>query len=80
MSEFTKSIPFPVKKVLNLCATEIFNKSVKKYERITIAKNKAKLVNDFPLVGEETIKTPPQKINTPTFNMLRKNPFAANPK
>ena len=47
-----KSIPFPVKKLLNLCATEIFNKSVKKYERRTIAKNKEKLVNDFPLVGD----------------------------
>ena len=79
-TEFTITIPFPVKRDLNLFATEIFNKSVIKYERSTIEKNKTKLVNDFPLAGEETIVTPPQKIKTPTFKMLIAKPFTASPK
>ena len=74
------TIPFPVNSVLNLLATEIFNKSVIKYDSNTIEKNKTKLVNDFPLAGEETMVTPPQKIKTPTFKMLIANPFAASPK
>ena len=74
------TIPFPVNNVLNLLATEIFNKSVIKYDSNTIEKNKTKFVNDFPLAGEETIVTPPQKIKTPTFKMLIANPFAARPK
>jgi len=78
--EFTMTIPFPVNSVLNLLATEIFNKSVIKYDSNTIEKNKTKLVNDFPLAGEETMVTPPQKIKTPTFKMLIANPFAASPK
>ena len=78
--EFTITIPFPVKRDLNLFATEIFNRSVIKYERSTIEKNKTKLVNDLPLAGDETIVTPPQKINTPTFRILMANPFAANPR
>ena len=43
-------------------------------------KNKTKLVNDLPLAGDETMVTPPQKMNTPTFRMFMANPFAANPK
>ena len=78
--EFTITIPFPVKRDLNLFATEIFNRSVIKYERSTIEKNKTKLVNDLPLAGDETIVTPPQKINTPTFKMLIAKPFTANPR
>ena len=78
--EFTITIPFPVNSVLNLLATEIFNKSVIKYDSNTIEKNKTKLVNDFPLAGEETMVTPPQKIKTPTFKMLIAKPFAASPK
>ena len=78
--EFTMRIPLPVKRLLNLWATEIFRRSVIKYERITIEKNSTKLVKDFPLVGEDTIKTPPQKIKTPTFNMFKKNPLATSPK
>ena len=78
--EFTITIPFPVNSVLNLLATEIFNKSVIKYDSNTIEKNKTKFVNDFPLAGEETIVTPPQKIKTPTFKMLIAKPFAASPK
>ena len=74
------TIPFPVNSVLNLLATEIFNKSVIKYDSSTIEKNKTKFVNDFPLAGEETIVTPPQKIKTPTFKMLIANPFATSPK
>ena len=74
------TIPFPVNSVLNLLATEIFNKSVIKYDSNTIEKNKTKFVNDFPLAGEETIVIPPQKIKTPTFKMLIANPFAASPK
>ena len=78
--ELTITIPFPVKRDLNLFATEIFNKSVIKYERSTIEKNKTKLVNDLPLAGDETMVTPPQKMNTPTFRMFMANPFAASPK
>ena len=78
--EFTITIPFPVKRDLNLFATEIFSRSVIKYERSTIEKNKTKLVNDFPLAGDDTMVTPPQKMNTPTFKMFIANPFAANPK
>ena len=78
--ELTITIPFPVKRDLNLLATEIFNRSVIKYERSTIEKNKTQLVNDFPLAGEDTIVTPPQKINTPTLRIFIANPFAANPK
>ena len=36
--EFTITIPFPVKRDLNLFATEIFSRSVIKYERSTIEK------------------------------------------
>ena len=78
--ELTITIPFPVKRDLNLFATEIFNRSVIKYERSTIEKNKTKLVKDLPLAGDETIVTPPQKINTPTFRIFMANPFAASPK
>ena len=78
--EFIISIPFPVKRDLNLFATEILIKSVIKYDNKTIEKNKIKLVKDFPLAGEETIVTPPQKIKTPTFKMLIAKPFAASPK
>ncbi len=78
--EFTITMPFPVNNVLNLLATDILSKSVIKYDSNTIEKNKTKLVNDFPLAGEETIVTPPQKIKTPTFKMLIANPFAASPK
>ena len=73
-------MPFPVNNVLNLLATDILSKSVIKYDSNTIEKNKTKLVNDFPLAGEETIVIPPQKIKTPTFKMLIANPFAASPK
>ena len=52
-------MPFPVNNVLNLFATDILSKSVIKYDSNTIEKNKTKLVNDFPLAGEETIVTPP---------------------
>ena len=78
--EFTITMPFPVNNVLNLLATDILSKSVIKYDSNTIEKNKTKLVNDFPLAGDETMVTPPQKINTPTFKILMANPFAANPK
>ena len=78
--EFTITIPFPVSKFLNLLATKIFSKSVMKYDNKTIEKNKTNVVNDFPLAGEETIVTPPQKINTPTFKILIAKPLAANPK
>ena len=78
--EFTMTIPFPVNSVLNLLATEIFNKSVIKYDSNTIEKNKTKLVNDLPLAGDETMVTPPQKMNTPTFRMFMAKPFAASPK
>ena len=78
--EFTITIPFPVKRDLNLFATEIFSRSVIKYERSTIEKNKTKLVKDLPLAGDETIVTPPQNMNTPTFKMFIANPFAASPK
>ena len=74
------TMPFPDNNVLNLLATDILSKSVIKYDSNTIEKNKTKLVNDFPLVGEETIVTPPQKIKTPTFKMLIAKPFAASPK
>ena len=74
------TIPFPDNNVLNLLATDILSKSVIKYDSNTIEKNKTKLVNDFPLAGEETIVTPPQKIKTPTFKMLIAKPFAASPK
>ena len=77
---FTITIPFPVNRDLNLFATEILNKSVTKYDNNTMEKNKTKLVNDLPLAGDETMVTPPQKIKTPTFKMLRANPFAARPK
>ena len=59
--EFTITMPFPVNNVLNLLATDILSKSVIKYDSNTIEKNKTKLVNDFPLAGEETIVTPPKK-------------------
>ena len=78
--EFTMTIPFPDNNVLNLFATDILSKSVIKYDSNTIEKNKTKLVNDFPLAGEETIVTPPQKIKTPTFKMLIAKPFTASPK
>ena len=78
--EFTITMPFPVNNVLNLLATDILSKSVIKYDSNTIEKNKTKLVNDFPLAGEETIVTPPQKIKTPTFKMLIAKPFTASPK
>ena len=78
--EFTITIPFPVKRDLNLFATDIFKRSVIKYERSTIEKNKTKFVNDLPLAGEDTMVTPPQKMNTPTFKMFIANPFAASPK
>ena len=78
--EFTTTIPFPVKRDLNLFATEILSKSVVKYDSNTIEKNKTKFVKDFPLAGEETIVTPPQKIKTPTFKILIAKPFAARPK
>ena len=78
--EFTTTIPFPVKRYLNLFATEIFSRSVIKYERSTIEKNKTKFVNDLPLAGDETMVTPPQKMNTPTFKILMAKPFAASPK
>ena len=51
-----------------------------KYDNKTIEKNKTKVVNDFPLAGEETIVTPPQKINAPTFRMFMAKPLAASPK
>ena len=73
-------MPFPVKRLLNLLATEILSRSVMKYDNKTIEKNKTKLVNDLPLAGDETMVTPPQKINTPTFRMFIANPFAASPK
>jgi len=79
-TEFTIVIPFPVKRFLNLLATEIFKRSVIKYDISTIEKNKMKVVNDLPLAGEETIVTPPQKINTPTFNMFIAKPLTARPK
>ena len=79
-TEFTITIPFPVKRDLNLFATDIFSKSVIKYERSTIEKNKTKLVNDLPLAGDETMVTPPQNMNTPTFKMFIAKPFAASPK
>ena len=78
--ELTITIPLPVSKVLNLLATEILSKSVMKYDNNTIEKNKIKFVKDFPLAGEETIVTPPQKIKTPTFKILIAKPFAASPK
>ena len=78
--EFTIIIPFPVKRDLNLFATEILKRSVTKYERRTIEKKRTKLVNDFPLEGDDTIVTPPQNIKTPTFKMLIANPFTARPK
>ena len=78
--EFTITTPFPVNKLLNLLATEILSKSVMKYDNKTIEKNRTKAVNDFPLAGEETIVTPPQKINIPTFKMLIAKPFTASPK
>ena len=78
--EFTITMPFPVNNVLNLLATDILSKSVIKYDSNTIEKNKTKLVNDFPLAEEETMVTPPQKMNTPTFRMFIANPFAARPK
>ena len=78
--EFTITMPFPVNNVLNLFATDILSKSVIKYDNNTIEKNKTKFVNDFPLAGEETMVTPPQKIKTPTFKMLIAKPFAASPK
>ena len=78
--EFTITIPFPVNSVLNLLATDILSKSVIKYDSNTIEKNKTKLVNDLPLAGDETMVTPPQKMNTPTFRMFMANPFAASPK
>ena len=78
--EFTITMPFPVNNVLNLLATDILSKSVIKYDSNTIEKNKTKLVNDLPLAGDETMVTPPQKINTPTFRMFIANPFAASPK
>ena len=74
------TMPFPVNNVLNLFATDILSKSVIKYDSNTIEKNKTKLVNDFPLAGEETMVTPPQKINTPTFSMFMAKPLAASPK
>ena len=80
MTEFTITMPFPVNNVLNLLATDIFNKSVRKYDNNTIEKNRTKFVNDFPLAGEETIVTPPQKTKTPTFKILIAKPFAASPK
>ena len=51
-----------------------------KYERSTIEKHKTKLVNDLPLAGDDTMVTPPQKMNTPTFRIFIANPFAASPK
>ena len=78
--EFTIIIPFPVKNDLNLFATEIFNRSVMKYDKRTIEKKITKLVNDFPLEGDDTIVTPPQNIKTPTFKILMANPFTARPK
>ena len=58
--EFTITIPFPVKRDLNLFATDIFRRSVIKYERSTIEKNKTKLVNDLPLAGDDTGNSSPK--------------------
>ena len=77
---FTIKIPLEVRRFLNRFATEIFIRSVTKYDKSTIAKKREKSVNDFPIAGEETIKTPPQKINTPTFRILIAKPLATNPK
>ena len=78
--EFTIIIPFPVKRDLNLFATEILKRSVIKYDKRTIEKKRTKLVNDFPLEGDDTIVTPPQNIKTPTFKILMAKPFTARPK
>ena len=80
MIEFTITMPFPVNKLLNLLATEIFKRSVKKYDRSTIEKNKMKVVKDLPLAGEETMVIPPQKIKTPTLRMFIAKPLTASPK
>ena len=77
---FTVKIPLEVRRFLNRFATEIFIRSVAKYDRSTIAKKREKSLKDFPMAGEETIKIPPQKIKTPTFRMLIANPLATSPK
>ena len=78
--EFTTTIPFPVKRDLNLFATEILSKSVIKYDNSTIAKKATKLRGSFPVEGPATIVTPPQKIKTPTLKIFIAKPFAASPK
>ena len=78
--EFTITTPLPVNNLLNLFATDILTKSVIKYETSTIEKKRANVAKDFPLAGEETIVTPPQKINTPTLRMFIAKPLAASPK